>query len=134
MPATVAGTSVDAKGCTSLFQAGTPLILSGVNFETGKAILLPESQGILDQVAQSLVDNPDVNVEVGGYTDNTGRTATNVRLSEARANAVRDYMIEKGVDGGRITAKGYGQENPVADNATAAGRAANRRVELSRTN
>jgi outer membrane protein OmpA-like peptidoglycan-associated protein len=133
-PATVAGTSVDAKGCTSLFQAGTPLILSGVNFETGKAILLPESQGILDQVAQSLVDNPDVNVEVGGHTDNTGRTATNVRLSEARANAVRDYLIEKGVDGGRITAKGYGQENPVADNATAAGRAANRRVELSRTN
>jgi OOP family OmpA-OmpF porin len=133
-PATVAGTTVDAKGCTSLFQAGQPLILSGVNFETGKAILLPESMGILDQVAQSLVDNPGVNVEVGGHTDNTGSTATNVRLSQTRANAVRDYLISKGVDGGRITATGYGPEKPVADNATAAGRAANRRVELSRTN
>jgi OOP family OmpA-OmpF porin len=133
-PATVAGTTVDAKGCTSLFQAGQPLILRGVNFETGKAVLLPESQGILDQVAQSLVDNPGVNVEVGGHTDNTGHAELNVRLSQARANTVREYLIGKGVDGGRITARGYGQEKPVADNATAAGRAANRRVELSRTN
>jgi outer membrane protein OmpA-like peptidoglycan-associated protein len=132
-PATVAGTTVDAKGCTSLFQ-GQPLILRGVNFETGKAVLLPESQGILDQVAQSLVDNPEVNVEVGGHTDNTGGKETNVTLSQARADAVRDYLIGNGVDGGRITAKGYGPEEPVADNATAAGRAANRRVEVSRTN
>jgi outer membrane protein OmpA-like peptidoglycan-associated protein len=133
-PATVAGTSVDVKGCTSLFQVGKPLILLGVNFETGKAVLLPESQGVLDQVAQSLIDNPDVNVEVAGHTDNTGRRASNVRLSQARADAVRDYLIGKGVEAGRLTAKGYGQEQPMADNATAFGRAANRRVELSRTN
>jgi outer membrane protein OmpA-like peptidoglycan-associated protein len=133
-PATVAGMTVDVKGCTSLFQEGQPLILLGVNFETGKAVLLPESQGILDQVAQSLVDNPGVSVEVGGHTDNTGTRETNVRLSQARADAVRDYLIGKGVDDGRITAKGYGQEKPVADNATAVGRGANRRVEVSRTN
>ncbi len=133
-PATDAGVSVDAKGCPSVFQAGKPLILKGVNFQTGKAVLLPASQGILDQVAQSLVDNPDVNVEVGGHTDNTGNEAANLRLSQARADAVREYLIGKGVDAGRITAKGYGVGNPVASNATAAGRAANRRVELNRTN
>jgi outer membrane protein OmpA-like peptidoglycan-associated protein len=133
-PGTVAGTSVDAKGCPSLFQAGQPLILLGVNFETGKAVLLPESRSILDQVAQSLVENPEVNIEVGGHTDNVGAAAANLRLSEARANAVRDYLIEKGVEAGRLTARGYGEEKPVADNTTAFGRAANRRVELSRTN
>jgi len=125
---------VDAKGCTSLFQAGRPLILLGVNFETGRAVLLPESQSILDQVAQSLADNPDVNIEVGGHTDNVGAAAANLRLSQARANAVREYLIEKGVDAGRLTARGYGEEKPMADDATAFGRAANRRVELSRTN
>ena len=133
-PGTVAGVTVNAKGCTALFQAGQPLVLLGVNFETGKAILLPSSQSVLDQVAQSLVDNPEVNVEVGGHTDNTGSQATNRRLSDARAKAVRDYLISKGVDGGRITAKGYGPDKPMADNATTAGRAANRRVELNQTN
>lgn len=131
-PATVAGTTVDAIGCPSIFQAGQPLVLQGVNFETGKAVILPESQQILDQVAQSLVDNPDVVVEVGGHTDNTGSRATNLRLSQARASAVREYLISKGVDGARLTARGYGPDVPVADNATAAGRFANRRVELSR--
>jgi outer membrane protein OmpA-like peptidoglycan-associated protein len=133
-PATEAGVSVDSKGCPSVFQAGKPLVLKGVTFQTGKAVLLPASQGILDQVAQSLVDNPDVNVEVGGHTDNAGTDAANLRLSQARADAVREYLIGKGVDAGRITAKGYGEGNPVADNKTAAGRAANRRVELNRTN
>lgn len=133
-PGTVAGVTVNAKGCTALFQAGQPLVLLGVNFETGKAILLPSSQGVLDQVAQSLVDNPEVNVEVGGHTDNTGSKATNRRLSDARAKAVRDYLISKGVDSGRITAQGYGPDKPMADNATVAGRAANRRVELNQTN
>jgi len=133
-PATIAGLSVDPKGCPSAFQVGQPLILSGVTFQTGKAVLLGTSQGVLDQVAHSLIDNPDVNVEVGGHTDDVGAEAANLRLSQARADAVRQYLIGKGVDAGRITAKGYGEGNPVADNTTAAGRAANRRVELNRTN
>jgi outer membrane protein OmpA-like peptidoglycan-associated protein len=133
-PNTAAGTAVDAVGCEVLFKEGKALILQGVNFATGKATLLPESQTILDRVAESLTNNPTVTVEVGGHTDNTGRKATNVRLSEARANAVRDYLISKGVDGARITAKGYGPDQPVAENTTVEGRAANRRVELSKTN
>ena len=133
-PAPPGGVSVDAKGCPSPFQKGEALILKGVNFQTGKATLLPASQGTLDQVAHSLIDNPDVNVEVGGHTDNVGSEAANLRLSQARAEAVRQYLIGKGVPADRITAKGYGESNPVGNNATAAGRAANRRVELNRTN
>ncbi len=133
-PNTPAGTKVDAVGCPALFGGGATLVLEGVYFETGKAVLKPESQSALDRVAESLTGNPEVKVEIGGHTDNTGSKATNVRLSAARANAVRDYLIGKGVDAGRLTAKGYGPDKPVADNKTVAGRAANRRVELTKTN
>lgn len=134
-PDTPAGTTVDAVGCPALFQpGGGALVLEGVNFQTGKSALLPESQEVLDRVAESLLNNPDVNVEVGGHTDNTGSRAGNTRLSQARANAVREYLIGKGIDAGRLSAKGYGPDKPVADNTTVEGRAANRRVELTRTN
>jgi outer membrane protein OmpA-like peptidoglycan-associated protein len=134
-PNTPAGAKVDAVGCPALFaEPGKALVLQGVNFETAKATLKPESQAILDKVAESLNNNPEVNVEVGGHTDNRGTRAANLRLSQARAFAVRQYLIEKGVAASRITAQGYGPDKPVADNTTATGRAANRRVELSRTN
>jgi outer membrane protein OmpA-like peptidoglycan-associated protein len=133
-PTTPAGTKVDAVGCPALFEAGTSLVLQGVTFATGKATLLPESQTVLDGVAASLGDNPTVTVEVGGHTDNTGRRAANVTLSEARATAVRAYLIGKGVAASQLTAKGYGPDQPVADNTTVTGRAANRRVELTKTN
>ena len=89
---------------------------------------------MLDGVAESLVNNPDVQVEVGGHTDNTGRRPSNVKLSDARANAVRDYLIAKGVNASQLTAKGYGPDKPVSDNTAVIGRAANRRVELTKTN
>jgi outer membrane protein OmpA-like peptidoglycan-associated protein len=133
-PNTPPGTKVDAVGCPALFGGGATLVLEGVYFETGKAVLKPESQAALNRVAESLKGNPDVKVEVGGYTDNTGSRATNRRLSTARANAVRDYLISQGVDAARLTAKGYGPDKPVADNKTVAGRAANRRVELTKVN
>jgi outer membrane protein OmpA-like peptidoglycan-associated protein len=133
-PRTPVGTDVDAVGCTVLFKEGKPLILQGVNFRTGKAELLPESYDVLDRVAESLVGNPEVTIEVGGHTDITGSVATNVRLSQARAVAVRNYLISKGVAATRITAKGFASTQPIADNATIEGRAANRRVELTKTN
>jgi outer membrane protein OmpA-like peptidoglycan-associated protein len=133
-PNTAPGTEVDAAGCTVLFKEGKPLVLQGVNFQTGKSILLPESSTILDRVAESLVANPGVTIEVGGHTDLTGSKLANVRLSQARAVAVRQYLISKGVAPNRITARGYASTRPIADNTSVEGRAANRRVELTKTN
>jgi OOP family OmpA-OmpF porin len=134
-PNTPAGTKVDGVGCPVLFGGTTrTLVLEGVYFETGKSVIKPESEATLDRVAGSLAAHPEVTVEVGGHTDNTGSRATNRRLSQARATAVRDYLIGKGVAAAQLTAKGYGPDKPVADNKTVAGRAANRRVELTKTN
>ncbi|PYP38200.1 MAG: hypothetical protein DMD48_10205 [Gemmatimonadetes bacterium] len=134
-PSTAAGTRVDAAGCPILFtEAKTPVVLRGVTFETGRSALKPDSYTILDIVAASLVANPNIKIEIGGHTDNTGASATNLRLSQARADAVRAYLASKGVGPERMVAKGYGASQPVAPNTTATGRAQNRRVELRQTN
>ena len=133
-PGTAAGTRVDAAGCAILFtEARTPLVLRGVTFETGRSALRPDSYTILDMVAASLVANPDIRIEIAGHTDATGSAATNTRLSQARADAVRAYLASKGVAPDRMVAKGYGPSQPVAPNTTPAGRAQNRRVELRQT-
>jgi outer membrane protein OmpA-like peptidoglycan-associated protein len=139
-PNTPLGSKVDANGCIILFQPVTPgapgaaprptLILRGVNFETSRSALTRQSYTILDQVAGSLVANPEIRIEIGGYTDNTGSPGFNLRLSQARAAAVRAYLAQKGVSPGRMVAKGYGATGFIAPNSTAAGRAQNRRVEL----
>jgi outer membrane protein OmpA-like peptidoglycan-associated protein len=113
-------------------KGGAPLVLRGVNFEEARAILLPESRAVLDVVAQSLVANPEVRVEIAGHTDSRSPAEYNLWLSEKRANAVRDYLIAEGVAPDRLVARGYGFTRPIATNATAAGRARNRRVELIR--
>jgi outer membrane protein OmpA-like peptidoglycan-associated protein len=110
----------------------TRLTLRGVNFELGKAVLLPISRDILSEVARSLVANPQVRVEVAGHTDSTGSRAVNERLSLARAEAVKAFLIENGVAAERMTVQGYASAQPVATNRTASGRAQNRRVELRR--
>jgi OOP family OmpA-OmpF porin len=126
---------VDEEGCQVLFEAKRKtLILEGVNFETGKSELTGESQTILDAVASSLVANEEIKVQVGGHTDNTGSAALNKRLSQARAESVRQYLISKGVAADRLTAAGFGPSKPIASNKSAAGRAQNRRVELTRLN
>jgi len=109
-------------------------VLRGVTFETGRSALKPDSYTILDIVAASLVANPGIKIEIGGHTDNTGASATNLRLSQARADAVRAYLASKGVTPERMVSKGYGAAQPVAQNTTATGRAQNRRVELRQTN
>ncbi|HEU4763037.1 MAG TPA: OmpA family protein [Gemmatimonadales bacterium] len=132
-PGTPTGTAVDASGCQKLFDVAagqTTVVLQGVTFRSGSSALTPNSRPILDQVAAALVANPDLKVEVQGHTDNTGSRATNIRLSQQRANTVRLYLISKGVDGARLTARGYGPDVPKVPNTTAAGRAENRRVEL----
>ncbi len=134
-PNTEAGRQVDANGCPILFEADKPtLVLQGVTFATGSAVLSDNSQTVLDIVAESLKGNPDVRVEVGGHTDATGSRALNTRLSQARAESVRTYLISQGVPATQLTARGYGPDNPVATNSTAAGRARNRRVELKKIN
>ena len=134
-PSTPAGVTVDEEGCQVLFEESKKtLILEGVNFETGKSTLTPESQTILNGVAEALVANEEVKVQVSGHTDNTGSLALNRRLSKARAEAVRQYLVEKGVAADRLTSAGFGPDRPVASNRTAEGRAQNRRVELTRLN
>jgi outer membrane protein OmpA-like peptidoglycan-associated protein len=132
-PNTPAGRQVDVNGCPVLFEANKPLILQGVTFASGKADLVGNSRTVLDLVAQSLIGWPDLKVEVAGFTDNTGTATANRRLSQSRADAVRTYLISKGVPAARLTAKGYGPDQPIAGNATAAGREKNRRVELRKT-
>ena len=130
-PGTAAGTRVDAAGCPILFtEERTPVVLRGVTFETGRSVIRPESYAVLDQVAASLVANPDIRIEIAGHTDNVGADAANRRLSQTRADAVRAYLAQRGVAIERMVARGYGESLPVADNATPEGRAMNRRVEL----
>jgi outer membrane protein OmpA-like peptidoglycan-associated protein len=102
-----------------------------VLFETGKATIDQRSHSLLDEVATALKDHSEVkSVRIEGHTDTTGKAAFNSKLSQARAEAVRQYLVAHGVAADRLTAKGYGQSQPVATNKTAAGRAANRRVDF----
>jgi outer membrane protein OmpA-like peptidoglycan-associated protein len=122
-PNTRAGAKVDGNGCEML-------VLEGVNFETNSARLTPESLATLDAVAAAFIRRGDVKAEVAGFTDDRGSAQSNQVLSQNRAEAVKKYLVSKGVAPASLTARGYGEENPVADNATESGRAANRRVEL----
>jgi outer membrane protein OmpA-like peptidoglycan-associated protein/opacity protein-like surface antigen len=126
---TPAGTRVDAAGCPQVFE-GERLVLQGVTFATGTARLTRSSSTVLDEMAGKLKANTNVRIEIGGHTDNRGNARTNTRLSLARANAVKAYLVRQGVDAGRMDTKGYGPSEPAADNRTAAGRQQNRRVEL----
>ena len=107
-------------------------MLSGVNFEFDSARLTGESYESLDRVARSLKEWPEVRVEIGGHTDDTGTDEYNMELSQRRADAVRDYLMSKGINGSRLVAKGYGKTDPINRSGTEEGRAQNRRVELKR--
>ncbi len=107
--------------------------MSGIQFENGKATIKSNSHKILNDIAKIFIDNPAYFVEVQGHTDNVGKYNYNLDLSERRAQAVRTYLINKGVPAERLTAHGYGPDVPIADNKTSAGRAKNRRVEFNIT-
>jgi outer membrane protein OmpA-like peptidoglycan-associated protein len=107
------------------------LILRGVNFKTASDELLEESYYVLEQVVfNSLEAYPNVKVEIAGHTDNQGGDDYNLVLSDKRAKAVMSYLVNRGIAPDRLVAKGYGKNRPVASNATAEGRAQNRRVEI----
>jgi OOP family OmpA-OmpF porin len=129
-----AGSAVDSIGCpVALFKGNERTVtLRGVNFEPLKDDLLPTSMAILDDVAAQLIASPSVKVEVGGHTDSHGKYTSNVRLSVQRAEAVRAYLIMRGVGAERLVARGYGPDKPISGNETVSGRAMNRRVELKR--
>ena len=101
-----------------------------INFDTGKATIKPDSDQTLDSAAAALKAAPNLKIEVAGHTDNVGSSQANEKLSDERAKAVMAALVKRGITANRLTAKGYGQSSPVADNRTEEGRAKNRRVEL----
>lgn len=125
-PNTPANTPVDNTGC----ELAAEFELVGVNFEFDSAKLTAGSVAKLDEALKILQRHSDLKVEVAGHTDSMGSDAYNQGLSQRRAQAVADYLIGKGANAANMTVKGYGESQPVADNGTDAGRAANRRVEF----
>ena len=121
-----------ADGCPVPAPAPVPekLVLEGVNFDNDKAVIRAEDMPTLDAAAETLKKWGDAKVEVAGHTDDQASDDYNQALSQKRAQAVVDYLVGKGIAAERLSAKGYGESKPVADNATAEGRFKNRRVEL----
>jgi outer membrane protein OmpA-like peptidoglycan-associated protein len=104
-----------------------------IHFATGQWAIPSDSDATLGEIAQTLKDNPDWHVRIEGFTDNVGSKAFNLKLSQERAASVMKWLVDHGVDQSRLTAKGYGKSHPIANDATEAGRAQNRRVEIVRT-
>jgi len=123
---------LDPADDVPIIKVGERIILEGVNFETNKASLLPGAREILDQVANSLLGNPDAEVAIHGHTDNVGGAKYNQDLSLRRAESVKTYLVSLGIAASRMTTRGYGFTKPIADNGTAQGRAKNRRIEFVR--
>jgi outer membrane protein OmpA-like peptidoglycan-associated protein len=136
-PETINGVD-DADGCPDAGPGATRYVQNvgieiheTIQFEVGRAVIKPASYPVLDQVALQLLAHDEVlRTRIGGHTDSAGAAETNLRLSQARADAVRQYLIERGVAPPRLEAIGYGETQPIADNATADGRSKNRRVEF----
>ncbi len=125
-PGTPAGVAVDAKGCP---RQGS-ITLEGVTFETNSANLTADSRGVLDAVATDLKKYPNLRIELQGHTDSSGSDAYNLKLSQQRAESVRSYLVQQGVETSQLTARGYGEAQPIGDNSTADGRLQNRRVVM----
>jgi outer membrane protein OmpA-like peptidoglycan-associated protein len=114
-----------------VIETGRLKLLEVVQFATGRAAIMPASNKLLTQVANVLKSQARIKqVQVEGHTDNAGKPENNLKLSQSRADAVKTFLVKRGVEESRLKALGFGQEKPVESNATAAGRAVNRRVEM----
>ncbi len=107
-------------------------VIEGILFDSGKAKIKPKSFPVLDQAIAALTKFPTIRVEIVGHTDNAGKRERNVDLSQKRAEAVKTYMVEHGIDAARIVTRGAGPDEPIGDNKTSAGRGQNRRIEFKR--
>ncbi len=126
-----AAVEIELKDTRVEVVEGEVVILQKVQFDTGRATIKAESHNLLDEVANVLLLNPQlVRVEIQGHTDDVGTDETNLKLSQRRAQAVRDYLVDKGVKKARLVAEGYGSTKPIESNDTEAGRSANRRVQF----
>lgn len=105
-------------------------VTRGIKFDVNKAVIKPESMGTLNEVAKVLREHPELKFSIEGHTDSDGEDAANLKLSQARAEAVKAQLVALGIDAARLTCKGWGESKPVDDNATALGKANNRRVEF----
>lgn len=112
------------------FEPARSYTLDDVHFDTDKATLRPSSYAELNELLDYLQRHPDIKVEIAGHTDNTGTAAHNLKLSQDRANTIRNFLIQKGISPQKVTAKGYGANEPVADNSSETGRQLNRRTEV----
>ena len=124
---------VENKGCPGVTEETAMILeeaLHGVKFKYGGDILTESSHIILDNLAEILRSRPEYKLSIKGHTDSRGRDKGNLRLSQERADAVLQFLLERGITAERMTAIGYGEAQPIADNETATGRATNRRVEL----
>jgi outer membrane protein OmpA-like peptidoglycan-associated protein len=126
----------DKDGCpdrpTVIVRKGKMVIYGKVLFPVGSAHMQPKSEVLIDQMAQALKDHPSIRrLEIEGHTDSTGMADFNKKLSQERADTVKEALIKRGIDGKRLVARGYGEERPVAPDLTRAGRAKNRRVEFT---
>ncbi len=125
-PNTNAGVNVDATGC----PLGDELTLPGLQFAKGSSTLNRRARAVLDRAANTLEKYPELVIEVAGYTDSQGDAGRNRELSQQRANSVRAYLQQIGISASRLSARGYGEAEPIASNNSAGGRAINRRVVL----
>lgn len=112
------------------FEAAKTYTLDNVHFDFGKATLRPESSAELNELVSFLLNKDKIRIEIAGHTDNVGKDADNLRLSQLRAEAIKNFLVKKGIQPARVIAKGYGASQPVAGNDTEAGRQLNRRTEV----
>jgi outer membrane protein OmpA-like peptidoglycan-associated protein len=110
---------------------GTGLVLNNIFFESNSSHLLKESFAELNTLVKLLSENPNLRVEIGGHTDDVGNSEYNMTLSQQRADAVKSYLVEKGIAPQRLQSKGYGFSKPVVENKDEESRAKNRRTEIT---